>query len=553
MKRFQWVGIIVLSGLMIVASAMSSRPALGFGVTFFFLLFLAPMMWTPPDFLLFRSPTRLREIFLALFIATFAGLTLLSGGLLLQVAPLNPLSLPIASILFMPTLLLPVAFLRYRSAVRSHLACPDARTVDGMEAIVAKIESLATTLNLREPEALRISDPPVSPNTFGTFRRAVLTIPANLPTDLEALRTQISSVAGRTLDFVIMHELAHVKNRDYVLLIFGELYLNLLLRWWAPILAVGSISLAVYPGLSAPLSNILTIDGISVPAILILLIGAMYASILTIRREREFEADTIARQQFPEETCAEITRIHPALGSKSPFEFILDHFKGLDDVAASLALKHASFRASMGIVSRSRSAVGRAIDTLLSTHPGAAIRIENLHLDRLLFARLAIERGVFFGLFVGIVYVFCFVILGWFLTGQPYNTFQPYWGLASILILYPLIFLPIKVAGVIEAPLKSVSQNTLVVLFVSFVTAAIIGGLIGTPYWIHVIFIFLGAHAGVYMLTMIAIGQAVSGRGLHIPGATMPTCLPYAFAGYLILMAVTAIYTRIVDWRPWIP
>lgn len=73
------------------------------------------------------------------------------------------------------------------------------------ESLVARTESLASSMGLRRVPAVIVVTAPVSPMLFGAFGRARIVLPKRLLTTLNA----------RQKDALLLHELAHWKRRDH--------------------------------------------------------------------------------------------------------------------------------------------------------------------------------------------------------------------------------------------------------------------------------------------------------------------------------------------------
>ena len=188
--------------------------------------------------------------------------------------------------------------------------------------------SLCLLLGLSKKPQILITDlPGTAPITFGRSRKSAYLV---IPRHLDRMTNDVSNSSGidaRTLkEFIIMHELSHIRNGDMPLMSWRSIFMKPL-AWWT-LFSIGAFVLAMVNSKSI---------GLFLPFIWLGL-AISYLTLISISRHREYLADARASITLPSSAIIGLTRNQ---NISSPF---LSWIESLTAWLSIDALRLSSFR-----------------------------------------------------------------------------------------------------------------------------------------------------------------------------------------------------------------
>jgi len=347
----------------------------------------------------------------------------------LAVLYLLPLLASLASFLIQPRLL--------RRRLRLRPLDPD-------DPLRQEINTLAGRLGLRRRlEVCWAVAPFRSPVVFqALFRRPTLVLPVNWAGWGRAAGPG-EETAPAVRRFVLLHELAHVRNRDVLFMTWAGAFLAAC-RFWLPLLLVASLALLPYC-LGDSLAPILY-NGVVAAVVIYPLLRLLY---LSVSRERELLADARAQLYLDQEGLARLLKaehlFEEAPAPAAPRRGLRQAVQGL---------YHLLVRAwSPMAVLPAVPVAGQPARAFLRTHPPAGARSKALRERTAIQSQVgasSLGAALWVGVIVGVFYAFIFVP---FILGAPESreTLEMLVRSGGIsMLLYPVLALCLPLRNVLS-------------------------------------------------------------------------------------------------------
>ena len=163
-----------------------------------------------------------------------------------------------------------------------------------------RIDILSSRLSLAHSPRLYISEVPgTSPFVFGRVLRPALA----LPKDFHAFVKELSHKTGAPFkdlqDFILLHELSHIRHRDYSFISWGVCFISFAFRYWMPLYALVWIDRLLREPMLFPLTALTR-------SMFVFIIPLGFLSVLFVsaNRKREVLADARAGLFLPPASLA---------------------------------------------------------------------------------------------------------------------------------------------------------------------------------------------------------------------------------------------------------
>lgn len=313
---------------------------------------------------------------------------------------------------------------------------------DTQSEFIAHLLSSCRSVGIPAPVCMSSTMPFVSPQVFGTFRRAYVITPKNIDAIFGSIEQSAGPRAARALQlFVIRHEMAHLEYRDYRLFTWLLAYMRVIVRLWLPAHAVCVLAIIAGTATFGFSRFALVWYGLVLP---VLAVGILYALTLTILRDRELLADRYA-----------LAGLEPQLRA-ALFEPTVPGTKGLGPLQVLLALFWAQPSGTLGLTSvedgkrRGLGAVVRRIARrTFPQHPSSDMRVAALRssFDTILEVQGGVENGVFAGAIIASLFA-CWSLAASSFGIVPSSAFAWAFDIATMLVASGLL------GVLLMAPLK---------------------------------------------------------------------------------------------------
>lgn len=374
------------------------------------------------------------------------------------------------------SVLAPIAYFRiFPYFVRKNGLRP-AHEVGGLEAILDQVQSLAARMGISKiPEAYvsTISGP--APFVFGTLRKSALVLPANLGPIVMQISKNTKTDATSFMEFILLHELSHVKHKDFRLLCWGFIFIDLVVKYWLPLYAVYLLVFLFrirFAPVPSPVFNLL---------VLICLL-AFYLILISANREREILADARAALFCPQHILAAITADKKIFGElvAPPLLYALTQFSVGYSGALPMGFASTANRAAKWLGRVFHQLRGDAnsfrVSGLLSTYPSDDNRVKHLRGDAFMESATFVpstENSIWMGLCAG----YCLLGgAGLYAVGQKW---KPLAGLEFLLGTCLIFYLALFFFAPINNSLRQLPPPKVVIsqlgekMFISYMTATL--------------------------------------------------------------------------------
>lgn len=268
------------------------------------------------------------------------------------------------------------------------------------------VKRISEILNLKStPKVLLSEQKNIPPFVFGkSSKKSFIAFPVNWDEILKRISRGDEKVEKSIREFIITHELSHIKHRDHVFVSTSYSFLKSFKYW-----IIGMISLIIF---------YLSVVSSEVPYSLytIMQFGLVYYLIsffltMSVSRNREFAADSRSSLVLSENELGLMFALMAEIKERkeSYFEYMLDWFSIFPKVKGNIVGISASQVSSGNFVkeklkkignTRLRDRISKLVDYILSTHPNGRDRQKKLQesrSDKPRYDTVSMETAVWMG------------------------------------------------------------------------------------------------------------------------------------------------------------
>ena len=493
-------------------------------IVFFAIFFLALLMSIGgSNKYLPKYDTQVRILFVHflllsfLLLVTVAGMTSYKVGLETH----NSTLLILSCVLIAPSPLLLLSYGLIRFAVRKvYNAVPlNAKKEDS--GISEAIRIACARENIDEPEILVSGTPFLSPQVLGSYNKAYLILPSNWTEILQSIGTRVSSdIQKALLQFIVDHELTHLRNKDFRLFTWIGCFLRIIITLWIPVYSMFILLSSLTKGSFNPFSTFYV--SLVLPS---LNIGVLYLLMLSVLRDRELLADHASFELQTTWSKSEILKPSITMDQEkiAPLALAFRMFRchhsamlGVSQSSIESVKKSATMQNSLGRIPQFLVEVLRPF---VESHPSSALRIKSLSSgpDNLNVRQGDKENGMFAGLAVGLL--MCYWGFGTRAFGsQPTSDLFFLTTLIASGILAASVFLPARHISGMQMGYVEYDRMVRLKLVYSSIGSALTMVLMALPvitrgeFWLSVrigIFVSSGAYVFWQMIFMIAVASGM--------------------------------------------